>query len=784
MRKILLLFIAVSITVSLSDAQSKKQLNKEYSKAKELLANNRYNSAKEIFLKFYKGDKTNLEHNFYLGICELNTDEYDQAIEHFDYIINDHKKSGNESDFTKSSIFYKAKAYHNLYLFDEEIELLNSLSSFDLNDSEKENLKKTIKNANEAKTIFFNFQPIIVTRLDILNSEYDDHTPVPTSDGKKLYFTSKRPGGTSDKKISEEGKYYEDIWLWEVDKDPVNIGPPVNTLKHDATGGLSLDGKTIFIYKASEKKLGDIYTGTSEHGNWAEPEKLNKNINKRKTIERHAALSPDGKKLYFSSDRKEGKGGRDIWSSELQEDSTWGKPVNLDINTKYDEESPYMLSDGITLYFSSKGYKGMGGYDIFKCMLNNDGTFGEPENLGFPINTVEDDVFFFPLSDEETAYFTRRKSDDADIFKVIFPKNSLIVESNVKGKEFEKELYSMNIDKVEILSVNTDQKPEEYTLRVEKGKYKTVIIPEINFKFYYHTKGYVFDTEDLKLDEITGQELIKKEPVLVKIEERKTEKFKLMLFEANSSDLIDFTQTELDIISENLDKYPELVVNFSTEDYMAESNDLSKERKAKAVDYLKSKGISTDRIYIDLSQRSISDNNLEYTIYDTASIKETVELKEHKTKVEDTVYYTVKIENVFFKFDQSNLIITPDEKLKKVADYLVKNEDAKIAVIGYTDAVGSNAYNDKLAMKRANLIKDILVKIGAKDEQIQTIAYGEDNPLTLNKKDNKYFESSKQYNRRIEFAVIVQGKPKLKVVQFKNVPEDYSDKSYNKEYKR
>ena len=784
MRKILLLLIAVSISFNLSDAQSKRQIKKEYSEAKELLANHRYESAKKIFSKFLKGDKSNLEYNFYTGICELNTDEYDQAIEHFDYVIDDYKKSGNESDFTKSSIFYKADAYHNLYQFDEEIELLNSLSSFDLDDSEKEKIEKSIKNVNEAKGIFFNFQPIIVTRLDILNSEYDDHTPIPTSDGKKLYFTSKRPGGISDKKISEEGKYFEDIWMWETDKEPVNIGLPINTEKHDATGGLSLDGNTIFIYKASDKKLGDIYTSKLENGNWTEPEKLNKNINKRKTVERHATLSPDGKKLYFSSNRKNGKGGRDIWVSELQEDNEWGKPVSLNINTEYDEESPYMLSDGITFYFSSKGYNGMGGYDIFKCLINSDGTFNEPENLGFPINTVEDDVFFFPLSDEETAFFTRRKSVDADIFKTIFPDNSLIVESDVKGKEFEKELYSMNIDKVDVLSVNTDKKAEEYTLNLEKGKYKTVIIPDKDHKFYYHKEGYVFDTEDLNIDDVTGKELIQKEPILVKIEEGKTEKYKLMSFEANSSDLIGFTETELKLIAENLDKYPELVVNFSTEDYMTESNDLSEERKAKAVDYLKSKGISPERIYVDLSPRSIPDNNLEYTIYDTENIKKEIEDKEEITAIEESEYYTVEIENVFFKFDRSNLVITPDEKLKKVADYLVKNEDAKIAVIGYTDAVGSTAYNDKLAVKRAKLIKDILVKNGAKDEQIQILGYGEDNPLTLNKKDNKYYEPSKQYNRRIEFAVLVQGNPKLKVLLFKDVPGEYSDKNYNKEYKR
>lgn len=789
MKKVLFILLIFSFSINAFYGQLSRTEKKEYNEAKEMLAEEKYKDAKDIFSKYYKKDSNNLEYNFYNGICELNTENFDAAIENFDFIINNYEQTKEESEFTRSSYFYKAQAYHNLYMFDEELDVLTKISDFDLKDDEKEQLRKLIIDVNEAKEIFFDFKPIIVTRLDILNSDFDDHTPIPTAEGEKLYFTSKRPGGISGKELSDEGKYYEDIWMWETDKEPINIGLPINTGKHDATGGLSFDGNTIFIYRASDKKLGDIYTSNLIDGKWTEPKKLNKNINKRKTIERHATLSIDGKTLFFSSDRSGGKGGRDIWKSELQEDNTWGEPVNLEINTEFDEESPFLLADGKTFYFSSKGYKGMGGYDIFKCTLTDSG-FSQVENIGFPVNTVEDDVFFFPLSDEETAFFTRRRTNNAEIYKTIFPNNTFIIESYVTGKEFDTTMtvldYPMLAD-IDILGINTNDEPEEYTIKLSKGVYKTVLIPDKDIKFYYTEEGYVFDTENISVNETVGQDILKKEPVLIKIQEGKTEKNKLTPFEEGSYDLNDYTKTELDLIAENLEKYPQLYVNFSTENYTEETDSLSKQRKNKAVDYLISKGISSERILTDLSDREIPENFLEYTIFDNVSIQDVIADKEEKIKVDsifEEEFYVVEIENVFFKFDKSNLVTVPEEKLKVLSDYLKNNPDAKIAVIGYTDAVGSKAYNDKLALRRANLVKSLLIKKGAKDSQIKTLAYGEDNPVTFNMKNGKYYEPSKQYNRRVEFMVIIQGDPKLKVLQFKNVPVEYKDPNYDPKYKR
>ena len=142
-----------------------------------------------------------------------------------------------------------------------------------------------------------------------------------------------------------------------------------------------------------------------------------------------------------------------------------------------------------------------------------------------------------------------------------------------------------------------------------------------------------------------------------------------------------------------------------------------------------------------------------------------------------------KFENFYFSFNGSSLNSVPFEKLDTLAEYLKKNPDSKIGVVGYTDAVGSASYNKTLSLKRANMVLNYLVKKGVKKEQLEAFGYGEENPYTLNMINGKYHEPSKKYNRRVEFFVIEQGKPKLKTILFKDIPDEYFNKDYNKDYK-
>ena len=146
--------------------------------------------------------------------------------------------------------------------------------------------------------------------------------------------------------------------------------------------------------------------------------------------ESHACISDDGLTLYFTSNREGGYGGYDIYKSEIDSKGKWGPAVNLgpEINTIFDETTPFITEDGKTLYFSSKGHFNIGGFDIFSAKKNGD-SWSKPENLGFPFNTTDDDIFFFPLKNGSIAYYSKYKETgygENDIFKIqIFERENI-----------------------------------------------------------------------------------------------------------------------------------------------------------------------------------------------------------------------------------------------------------------------------------------------------------------------------------------------------------------------
>jgi outer membrane protein OmpA-like peptidoglycan-associated protein len=171
---------------------------------------------------------------------------------------------------------------------------------------------------------------------------------------------------------------------------------------------MSSDGAQLFLTSYDPYRSGEIYTTELNNGQWSELRKLNKHIN---TVfnESHASLSSNGKYLYFTSDRKGGFGGLDIYRSARDNSGDWGPPVNMGplINSPYNEESPFESSDAGKLYFSSQGHYNMGGYDVFFSEANEDSSWLPPLNLGYPLNTTDDDLFFFPLGDGHVGYQAR-----------------------------------------------------------------------------------------------------------------------------------------------------------------------------------------------------------------------------------------------------------------------------------------------------------------------------------------------------------------------------------------
>lgn len=364
--------------------------------------------------------------NYKMGFALLNTKGREkESIKYFKKAKDLSNSKKGMSKYVESS-FQLARAYKASYLFGAALKELTDLKiKVEKNELLSTIVDREIIKCESGQRLFENKINFTITNLgDKINSKYQDHSPVISADESLLIFTSRRPNGWEEE-IDEDGNFNEDIFYCEKQEDgtwsePKSIGLNINTEKHEASIGLSIDGQQLFIYKDDD--YGSIYTSFFEKGEWSKPQKLGENINTSER-ETHASLSADGKLLYFTSDRPGGFGGLDIYVSEKLRNGAWGPARNLGnaINTKYNEEGPYIHPDGKTLYFSSKGHENLGGYDIFKSTKTEFETWTKAENIGYPINTIGNDVFYVPTADGQRAYYTSAKSADSkddDLFLI------------------------------------------------------------------------------------------------------------------------------------------------------------------------------------------------------------------------------------------------------------------------------------------------------------------------------------------------------------------------------
>lgn len=284
-------------------------------------------------------------------------------------------------------------------------------------DIEMEEVDLYLAYCNNAKNRMADKKNIKIENMGIaINSVYDDQTPCITADGSTLVYTTRRPQTTdSPKDLEGDGKYFQNIYISTYDTLtnkwlPSHDAPGnINTLAHDACTSISPDGKQLYLYKNdindSKSRGGNVFVSKIISGKWKTPEVFDKPINSS-YWEGGACISPDGKTLFFISERTGGFGRADIWMSKRISKKEWGKPINLgpEINSEYDEVGAFLAPDGKTLFFSSNGKGSMGSYDIFKTTLNGD-KFSKPINLGFPINTVYKDGPLVISADNKLVYF-------------------------------------------------------------------------------------------------------------------------------------------------------------------------------------------------------------------------------------------------------------------------------------------------------------------------------------------------------------------------------------------
>lgn len=457
-----------------------------------------------------------------------------------------------------------------------------------------------------------------------VNSEVADYGVLLSPDGSSMTFTSRRSNSTGGKINKATSEYFEDIYTstrtatdWT---EPTPLAAPVNTEINDASVGLYNDGRTMIIYR-DDKGTGDLYESTREGEGWSEPRSLGENIN-TPANETSAWPSADGKQLFFVSDREGGVGGQDIWVSRW--DATlggWGEAEDLGptVNTIEDEDGVFLHPDGQTLYFSSKGHTCMGGYDVFRSTWV-DGRWSKPTNLGWPVNSPDDDLFFVLTANGTTGHFSSVRPNglgEDDLYRVDFlpePKREETAAANstgkpegdgvrtitLRGKVMDLKMLAGMEATIELLDLVDGHVVLSFTSDPKTGEYMAVVPGGRPYAMHVQANGYLLHSENIDPDDVGGPVEMNMTVNLQPMESGTHEVMRNIFFERDQASLSPASLGELGQLLTLLRENPDLRVEIgghTDSDGSEDHNDELSTRRANAVvDHLVNNGIPGDRL--------------------------------------------------------------------------------------------------------------------------------------------------------------------------------------------
>lgn len=500
-----------------------------------LLLEDELAKATENFEKAYKLDSSSANINYLLGYCYiLSPLKKPKAEYHLQKAVknvsdNYHIDDPFEKAAAPLAIFYYGQALHVNYKFDEAMEQYEKFRKM-VRKKDKE-FVAMVERAEEitryAKELVARPINVQITNLgDSINGEYPDFSPVLSADERTLIYTTRRPNSFGGL-MTEDGQYFEDIVISYKDDDekwskPVMLSSSVNTFGHEASINLTPDGQTLIVYKAIENPKnpdgdGNIYFTTFDGKDWSNLKEFGSDVNSP-YMETHACLSADGNVLFFVSDRPGGFGGKDIYRCIRLPNGKWSRALNMGstINTEYDEDGAFIHPDGQTFFFASNGHKSMGGYDIMYATLNEDNKFSNVTNIGYPINTTDDDVFYVTSPDAKRSYFSSAKAGgfgEKDIYKITIADAKEAFLALFKGQ-----LIPADGEKLpeNIMIIVTDKQSNEiigtYRPRIVNGTFSTILPPGREYNFSYQTDdGEEFYNEDVFVSNEQAYQEIRRE---------------------------------------------------------------------------------------------------------------------------------------------------------------------------------------------------------------------------------------------------------------------------------
>jgi hypothetical protein len=533
MRRFLISSFLVWALLPLAGQAQRDSSRNDFTNAESWFLFEDYGEAEAIYQKLLRYDPENDNLKYRIGVCLLN-DPYrkDESIRYLLEASDNINPGYKEGSFKENTappdvLYYLGNAYLVNNRIDEALDAYRRFQRImDPDIYDVELVKAQIQACENAKRLMS--MPVdidLYPATEGVNTRYPETNPVISGDGNRMAFVTDQP-------------FFDEALFIEKNADGTWTLPMSLTsmLGFDADiypVALNYDGTEMLLYYDDEH-IGNLYMSRYEDGFWGKAEKLGENIT-TKYWESHACFTKDGRTLYFTSNRKGGFGGLDIYRSERQADGRWGPPVNLGptVNTRYNEETPFITMDGKTLYFSSYGHFNMGGYDIFYSTLDDKGSWTEPVNLGYPINTTDDDLFFQPVKNGFAGYQSRFEQGSQgrhdiyymDIYSANNPRVYLVT-GFVRTEDGDTDLTTLQMFVIDPESGDT----VKYSIPIAKTGEFRMDLTQGDYELHFSGEGYEdlirplsitasSNKEGIELDEVLELSLTYREPLVFEGEE-------------------------------------------------------------------------------------------------------------------------------------------------------------------------------------------------------------------------------------------------------------------------
>lgn len=757
-----LLLVLLSISIS-SFGQGKTLAS-----AERFFGIRNYTEALPLFLEAIEAGEKDPMVQYKVGVCYLNSRDVSQEIKAIPYLETALK--GGTS--LPNSVYYDLG---ELYLKDENI--AKATESFTKYKDLAKNDKKAIDQAEKAlsacqnATVFMSVPRNFNVRSmgTSINSDFTEYNPVVSADESVMAFTALRPNTgktrTGDKFIESIYISYNTSGTWSA---PEMV--PVASDYNVGTAGISPDGRQMMIFMGGANDPGSIFVINKSGSEWSKPSLLANTLNTPKYIESTASITPDGKVIYFASDRIGGQGGMDIYRIEKNTDGTWTRPVNLgpEVNTKDNEDAPFIHPDQQTLFFTSDGHNTMGGRDIFKTTLVNK-SWTKPENMGYPVNTTANDNYFTLLADGKRGYFSSDRKGGLggqDLYTIDMPEDATgIPLTLIKGRILNAENGKPMPTKIYIIDNATDKKLDfVYQPDPETGNYLIILPPAKDYDVVIESEGFLpytlnifipnqtyfyelFQQINLKtikqFDVVVGQEVQVKNAFYDTNQDQKTELRKSHEAQLVQGGNVDVYDMMLDLMAAQDEKGIEYLVDLIEMKNPIEGVNFNEKENTKIE-------VATRVYYYDESDESkFEQKEVDgKKIFSLPTFEVREEAARQKAQQPSKTQYDKAVlaqkATIYFDAGKSDIKKQYLAEVDKILASLSKYPDLGIEISGFASSEGSEELNREISNQRAIAVLDYVNHRGIVRRRIVAKGYGATQDQS----------ASKEEGRRVEVQVV------------------------------